>query len=188
MGHPPEGLYCGGSERNSYISELNYILDKVVCMGGNGRLIRANDFCAPIPISILVFLLASIISAFFSPDFLHSIMQTKINQSVLESSDYARLQISSFFGAIFSTILMAPYLLVRSSRNRIRYYKYLPANVVISFMGFLLCVIIGLNQAVFFDEGTRTGYFVIKSPVVYFIFIVLPILLYQFLFRYYFRK
>jgi len=157
-------------------------------MGGNGRLIRANDFCAPIPISILVFLLASIISAFFSPDFLHSIMQTKINQSVLESSDYARLQISSFFGAIFSTILMAPYLLVRSSRNRIRYYKYLPANVVISFMGFLLCVIIGLNQAVFFDEGTRTGYFVIKSPVVYFIFIVLPILLYQFLFRYYFRK
>ena len=60
IGYPFDRVYCGGSERNSYVSVLNYILDKVVFVGDNRRLLRANDFCTPIPISVLMFLLASI--------------------------------------------------------------------------------------------------------------------------------
>ncbi|WP_430461468.1 hypothetical protein ACQUQU_01450 [Thalassolituus sp. LLYu03] len=157
-------------------------------VGGDKKLFGVVGIYNSMTLSVLVFLLASIFLCLFSPEFLHGLMPTKINRLVLAHSGYAKLQISAFFGAILSTILMAPYLLVRSSRNRIRYLKYLSANSNISFMGFFLCLIIGINQCVLFDGGTWFGRFVVESPVDYFIFIVFPILLYQLLFRYFFSK
>lgn len=157
-------------------------------IGSDKRLLGVVDIYNSLTLSVLIFLFASIVFYLFSPESLHGLMPTKINQLVLDYSVYARLQMSVFFGAIFSTIFMAPYLLIRSSKNRIKHLQYLPANINISLMGLFLCLIIGLNQCVFFDGGTWLGRFVIENPVDYFIFIVLPILLYQLLFRYFFSK
>lgn len=139
----------------------------------------------PIPISLLLFVSFSLALSLFSPESLNGLMPTKVNRLVLLDSEYPRLQLSMFFGALFSTVIMIPYLIWLS----IKVYKgdRLSSNgsVYPSFVGFLFFLIYGLNSFVFFGVHSYLGQEIVHNPFVYFIFCVAPIILYQIPFRYY---
>lgn len=143
------------------------------------------NFYRPIPISLLLFFSFSLFLSFFSPESLNGLMPTKVNRLVLLNSEYPRLKLSMFFGALFSTVIMIPYLILLS----IKVYKgdrfSSNGSVYPSFVGFLFFLIYGLNSFVFFGEYSHLGQEVVYNPCVYFIFCVVPIILYQIPFRYY---
>lgn len=142
----------------------------------------------PVPISVITFLVLSYIFSFFSPEVLQGFINTKVGQAVVENSNYSRLQVSMFFGSIFSIFFMAPYLLVVSNNNKVSDCRFLPGDISYEMMGLGLFIIAGLNQFLFFDRDSYLGHLVVNNPVMYFVFIILPILLYQLLFRYFFTE
>ena len=139
----------------------------------------------PIPISLLLFVLFSLALSLCSPESLNELMPTKVNRLVLLNSEFQRLQLSMFFGALLSTVIMIPYLIWLS----IKVYKgdRLSSNgsVYPSFVGFLFFLIYGLNSFVFFGVHSYLGQEIVHNPFVYFIFCIAPIILYQIPFRYY---
>jgi len=143
------------------------------------------SFYKPVPISAFLFLSISLFLSFFAPESLNGLMQTKVNQLVLLNSEYPRLQLSMFFGALFSTVIMIPYLIWLS----IKVYKgdrfSSKGSVYQGFVGFLFFLIFGLNSFVFFGVHSYLGQEIVHNPFMYFIFCIAPIILYQIPFRHF---
>lgn len=142
----------------------------------------------PIPISLLLFLSFSLFLSFFSPESLNGLMPTKVNRLVLLNSEYPRLKLSMFFGALFSTVIMIPYLIWLSIRLSGRQGFSSKGNSYQSFVGFLFFLIGGLNSFLFYGVNSYLGQVVVHNPFAYFIFCVAPIILYQIPFRYFARS
>ena len=146
------------------------------------------SFYRPISISLLLFVSFSLALSLFAAESLNGLMPTKVNRLVLLDSEYPRLQLSMFFGALFSTVIMIPYLIWLSIKLSRRQGFSSKGNSYQSFVGFLFFFIYGLNSFVFYGPNSYLGQVVVHNPFAYFIFCVAPVILYQIPFRYFARS